>query len=145
MTMRSDAEIRKQVETRLRRWGLLFLDGGLGVLVVFFLYQFSKEHSFGEPLASWLTLFVLGWFVLGLLHTAYVLYVEVREWLVSRAINREREFYALQNAYEKHKRDDSASRNTDAAHPLTSEDGELIDFPYHEAEESDYAQRSRNS
>ena len=135
--MRSEYQIRREVETRLRRRGLLLLDGGLGVLVIFFLYQYTRDRSFGEPLATLIVLFILGWFMLGILHTAYVLYVEAREWLVQRAITREREFYVLKESYEKRKRDQAL--------PRPSDDGELIDFPDGEAEERNYAQRRRNS
>ncbi|MBI1256329.1 MAG: hypothetical protein GC204_02555 [Chloroflexi bacterium] len=143
--MRSEQEIRREVEGRLKRRGLLLLDGGLGALVVFFLYQFSRYRSFGDPWAGLILLFIFGWFAFGILHTAYVLYVEAREWLVQRAITREREFYALKMAYEKRKRDDSFSLNEYGSRPRISEDGELISFPEDEIEEGDYAQRRRNS
>ena len=56
---------------------------------------------------------------------------------VRSAIERERQFYLLQDAYEKRKRDEAL--------PRLSEDGELIDFPEERAEERDYARRSPNS
>ena len=145
--MRSEDEIRREVEGRLRRRGLLIVDGGLWLLVGFGLFEYTQYRSvpFSEPWPTVLIFFMLFWGALLGLHTLAVLYIEVREWMVRRAIEREREFYALQNAYEKRKRDDSASRSMDEAPPRIAEDGELITFPYDEIEENDYAQRRRNS
>ena len=145
--MRSDWEIRREVEMRLRRRGLLILDGGLWLLVGFGLFEFTQYRSlpFSEPWPTLIIVFMLIWLVLVGLHGAGVAYVEVREWMVKRAIEREREFYVLQNAYEKRKHNEPSSRSVDEARRLAADDGELITFPYHEAEDNQYAQRSRNS
>lgn len=126
---RSEAEIRNDVTNRLKRRGLLLLNGGLGVLAVFLLYQFTRFRSFGEPWATLILLFMLGWFVLGILHTAAVVYVELREWLVRSAIERERQFYLLRDNYEKQKRAEIRDRDYDTARLSISDDGELIDYP----------------
>ena len=145
--MRSEGEIRREVEGRLKRRGLLIADGGLWLLVGFGLVEFTEYRSlrFSEPWPTVIILFMLFWGALLGLHTLAVLYIEVREWMVQRAIAREREFYALKMAYEKRKRDDSASRNIERSRPLIAEDGELISFPEYEIEDTEYAQRSRNS
>jgi len=143
--MRSEAEIRREVEGRLRRRGLLIADWGFWLLVGFAIVSYFRHQSFASDYDNVAALFVLFWTALLGLHTLAVLYIEAREWLVRRAIQREREFYVLQTTYEKRKRDDSASRNGEASRPLISEDGELIEFPEHHLEDDDYAQRSRNS
>jgi hypothetical protein len=117
-TMRSEQEIRREVETRLRRRGLLIVDSGLWLLVVFAIFSYSERYTFGSY-AEVVVLFMLFWGALLGLHTLAVLYIEVREWLVRRAIQREREFYVLKNTYEKQKRDDSASRCTKDHFPLS--------------------------
>lgn len=127
--MRSDGEIRREVETRLKRRGLLLLNGGLGVLAVFLLYQFTRFRSFGEPWATLILLFMLGWFVLGILHTAAVVYVELRERLVRSAVERERQFYLLRDNYEKQKRAEIRERDYEASDLRIADDGELVDYP----------------
>lgn len=129
MKFRSEAEIRSDVERRLKRRGLLLLNAGLGVLAVFLLYQFTRFRSFGEPWATLILLFMLGWFVLGILHTAAVLYIELRERLVRSAIERERQFYLLRDNYEKQKRAEIRERDFDTSRLGISDDGELIDYP----------------
>jgi hypothetical protein len=131
--MRSDIEIRREVETRLRRRGLLVLNGGLGALVVLFLYQYTTYRSLGEPLATLVILFMLGWFFLGVIHATAVLYIEMRDRLVRSAIERERQFYLLRDHYEKQKR----SRE-DAARLRRLDDGELVDYPDERKVKVDY-------
>ena len=126
---RTEAKIRSEVPNRLKRRGLLLLNGGLGVLAVFLLYQFTRFSSFGEPWSTLILLFMLGWFVLGILHTAAVAYVELRERLVRSALERERQFYLLRDNYEKQKRAEIRERDLDASYLRIADDGELIDYP----------------
>lgn len=119
--MRSEAEIRRQVETRLKRRGLLFLDGGLWLAVVFILSKIMPYSSFGTTLNSLLAVFMFLWTGIIGLHFLRTVYVELREWLVRRAIERERQFFQMRDAHEKRKRDDAL--------PRLSDDGELFDFP----------------
>lgn len=125
--MRSEAEIRKQVEDHLKRRLLLVLDGGLWLAAVFFLWRYSITSSLGsfEGLAI---LFMLGWTGIVGLHTLRTIYVELREYLVKRAIERERRTYVTFSD------DETMKRKHDDAIPRLSDDGELIDFEFADAE-----------
>lgn len=127
--MRSEAEIRKQVETRLRRWSLLALNGILWIGVAKLLFVYSQTHSFYGSQSDIIALVMLGWVALVGLHTLRTIYVELREYLVRRAIRQEHERYA-----DKPKRDET--RLTD--------DGELVDFAslYDDDEQIQYKPRS---
>lgn len=138
--MRSEVDIRREVEAHLRRRGLFLLDGGLWAAAVVFLWQFTRYSGFGTTLSGLIVLFMLGWTAALGLHFLRTVYVEVREWLVRRAIQREREFYVLQDAYEKRKRDFTPARlenrsdarlgnSRDFTDARLENDGELIDFP----------------
>ncbi len=141
--MRSEGEIRREVEGRLRRWGLLALNLILWAGAAKLLYGFAQYSSFGR-FDGLIVLAMVAWAALVGLHALRTFYVEGREWLVRREITREREFYVLQNAYEKRKRDDSASLPDDPRFSLPAEDGEypvvrfrqepedgvLVDFPF---------------
>ncbi len=118
--MRTEAEIRGAVEARLRRWGLLALNGILWVGAAKLIYGYSQYGNFGQ-FAGAVILFMIVWAALFGLHALRVFYVELRERLVRRAVEREREFYQLQVAYEKRKHEEPL--------PRLSDDGELIDFP----------------
>lgn len=121
MLMRSDVEIRREVEARLRRRGWLMLDGGGWIAAVVLLALTMPNNSFGTSLVGLILVSMLAWTgVLGL-HVLRTLYVEVREWMVRRAIDQEYQMYRIREAVEKHKRDDAAAR--------LSSDGELVDFP----------------
>src|SRR5664279_3117144 len=100
----------------------------------------------GEPWDTLFVFFMLAWLGLVGLHTLRVLYVELREWLVRRAVERERQFYVLQDAYEKRKHGESFSRAADDTFPRSTDDGELIDFPVsqdqHEEVKAKYERRS---
>jgi hypothetical protein len=128
MTMRSEGEIRREVEGRLRRRGLLILDGGLWLVAGFAIYNYAQYGKFGIY-GNIIVAFILVWTALVGLHTLAVLYIEVRERLVRQAIEREYQFYMMKNAYEKRKYDDSPSRNVDGSRRRIAEDGELIDLP----------------
>lgn len=119
--MRTEFEIRREVERRLRRRGLFVLNGGLWLMVVFILAQIVPYASFGTTLRGLLVLFMLGWTGVVGLHFLRTVYVELREWLVARAIERERAFYQMRDIYEKRKYDEIP--------PRLMNDGELIDFP----------------
>ncbi len=140
--MRSEAEIRKQIEDHLKRRGLWLVDAGLWALAVFSSLAFMRSHIVSTTINYLVPLFMLAWTgVLGL-HTLRTVYVELRDYLVRRAIDRERHYYVMEDEYApergKRKHDDSAPRLTD--------DGELVDFPADFSDEEDsYAQRSRNS
>jgi hypothetical protein len=69
---------------------------------------------------------IYGLTYLGVLHTAYVLYVELRERLIRSAIERERQFYLLRDNYEKQKRSEAPDDNSRLR---LTDDGELIDYP----------------
>ena len=127
--MRSEAEIRKQVETRLHRWGLLALNLILWVGAAKLLYGFSQYSSFGR-FDGLIVLMMVGWAVLVGLHALRTFYVEGREWLVKRAIEREKQFYLRQNAYIKRKRDESASLPDESRLSLPDEDGKYSGVPF---------------
>jgi hypothetical protein len=63
-----------------------------------------------------------------------VFYVELREYLVRRAIERARHLSRDEGAYEKRKHDDALPRLE------LGEDGELVDFPMRE--DTNYERRS---
>jgi hypothetical protein len=135
--MRSEGEIRREVEERLRRWGLLALNGILWVGAAKLLYGFSRYSSFGR-FDGVVVLAMVLWAALVGLHALRTFYVEGKEWLVRRAIEREREFYRLQTGYEKRKRDESASLPDDSRFSLPAEDGEYTVLPFrHEAEDGE--------
>lgn len=120
--MRSEAEIRKQVENHLKRRGLLVLDGGLWLLAVFIEAEFLRFRGLSTTMTGLLTLLMIAW-TLGLgLHFVRTVYVELREILVRRAIERERGLYLAKDGYEKPKRLD------------VSNDGELVDWSIEDAE-----------
>ena len=125
--MRSEAEIRKAVETRLRRWGLLALNGILWVGALKLIFGYSQFNDFQGTLADVVAGMMVIWLALFGLHALRTFYVELREYLVRRAIERE---HRLHTDYEKPKRLE------------LGEDGELVEYLDHEDE---HAQRSRNS
>lgn len=119
--MRTESEIRKQVELRFRRWALLLLNGGAWIVIGAGLYLYSRYV--GVPV-GWLdsvVLVLMLWGGLVGLHLMRTVYVELREWLVRRAIERERAFYRMRDTYEKRKHSEAL--------PNLTEDGELIDYP----------------
>lgn len=119
--MRSEAEIRREIESRLRRRGLLLVNGAAWSVVVFILSQIFPSRSLGTTLTSLLVLWMVGWTMVLGLHFLRTIYVEMREWLVSRAIARERSAYDLRDsAYAKPKRREEAR---------LSDDGEFVDEP----------------
>jgi hypothetical protein len=118
--MRTEAEIRREVEVHLRRRGLLLVDAGLWIVAVFILWEIMPVSSFGTTLNSLLAIFMLGWTAVVGLHVLRTIYVELRELLARRAIEREHQMYLLRDAYEKRKHDEAVAHLTD--------DGELIDF-----------------
>jgi hypothetical protein len=127
--MRSEAEIRRQVETRLRRWGLLALNGILWIGAAKLLYGFAQYSSFGR-FDGLIVLLMVGWAVLLGLHALRTFYVEGRERLVQWAIKREHQVYGWQPLDEKPKRAESASRPAESRVSLQADDGELVDFPF---------------
>jgi hypothetical protein len=132
--MRSEAEIRKAVETRLKRWGLLLVNGGLWAAVVFVLSQIMPNAGISSGWRGFFSVLMLVWTpVLGL-HILSVLYVELREYLVRRAVGRERELYLMRENDDKRKRDRAVSRLE------LGEDGELVDFPM--SEDTNYERRN---
>lgn len=125
--MRSEAEIRREVETRLRRRGLLLLNGGLWTGAVLFLALLMPRGVYGS-LTGLIMIGMLAWTLALGLHAFRVVYVELRERLVNSAIERERQFYLLRENYEKQKRFEERDR-ADAAFVHLSDDGELVDAP----------------
>lgn len=135
--MRSDIEIRREVETRLRRRGLLLLNGALWAGAVLASYLYVERYSLANALSSYLFFFMLAWtFVLGL-HFLRLLYVELRERMVRSAIERERQFYLLRDHFEKQKRSETRKRE-DAASLRLLDDGELVDYPDERKVKVDY-------
>ncbi len=98
--MYREISIREQVEARLDRRLLFAADAGAWL---FYLWVF-KYTSFAhfEGMAVFLALIWMG--VLGL-HFLWTFYAELRDWLVQRAVERERRYAFAQDAiYEKPKR-----------------------------------------
>ena len=130
--MRSDAEIRRQVEGRLRRWALLVLNAILWVGAAKLFYGVSQYSSFGQFTGA-VALVMVVWAALVGLHALRTFYVEGREWLVRRAIAQEQQHYGLR---EKRKRDDSASLPDEMRFSLPAEDEEYSVVPFrHEADD----------
>ncbi|MBI1256328.1 MAG: hypothetical protein GC204_02550 [Chloroflexi bacterium] len=125
--MRSDAEIRRQVERRVRRWGLLALNAILWVGAAKLIYVISERYSFSGKAEDVGILFMVGWAALVGLHALRTFYVEGREWLVRRAIAQEHQRYGLP---EKRKRDDSASLPDETWFSLPADDGEYTVVPF---------------
>ncbi len=122
--MRSEAEIRKQVEARLRRRGLFALNAILWFASGMFLWLGRGVYYFITDYSNTLLNLMLLWtFVLGL-HFLYTVYVELRDWLVGRAVERERRYYVMSGDDEKPKRDAAVARLE------LTDDGELIDYEF---------------
>ena len=117
--MRSEAEIRKQVEARLRRWALVLLNVILFVGVIKGLALFTSVRTDGLSQTDLILLTL--WASLIGLHVLRTVYIEVREIAVRRAVVGESKQYQQHEHYEKRKHDDALLRLGD--------DGELIDFP----------------
>ena len=131
--MRSEAEIRSEVETRLRRRLMLFLHGALWVVGAAIVYRVTRFSSFGS-LTGMVMLLLLAWTGMLGLHVLRVGYVELRERLVRGAIERERQFYLLRDNYEKRKRSEERGRSEEHEREEStvvhlSDDGELVDAP----------------
>ncbi len=80
--MRSEAEIRKQVEARLKRWLFLIADGGLWFAAVFFYRSSGGFLNLGQFAGAGSLLLTL-WFVVVGLHTLWTFYATLRDWLVA--------------------------------------------------------------
>ncbi len=132
--MRSEAEIRKQVEARLKRWLFLIIDGGGWLSATFILWQTASYRSFGQ-FSGAVAIFMLLWLGVVGLHFLRTIYVELRDWLVHRAVERERRYYVMSSDAEKPKREADVTRLE------LTDDGELIEFDDLEAEDS-YVQRN---
>ncbi len=128
--MRSEVEIRRQVEARLHRWLFLLLHGGLWTAVGFGLYFYSRRVIVPSGWVDSAIMVMLLWAGLVGLHVLRTVYVELREYVVRRAVDRERQHYQARDIYEKPKRLEA------------SDDGELIELAAWRDED---AQRSRNS
>ena len=137
--MRSDAEIRNLVESRLRRWGLLVLNIILWVGAAKLVYGVTQTSSFGQFTGA-IVLIMVAWAALVGLHALRTFYVEGKERLVQWAIKREHQVYGWQPLDEKPKRDESASRPEESRYSLQADDGELVDFPF--SQEADVKAKS---
>src|SRR4051812_10909682 len=102
--MRSETEIRRQVEIRLRRWGLLALNGILWIGAAKLVYEFNQIHPLYDRVLNLIFFVMAGWLALVGLHALRTIYVEGREWLVKWAIAREHQVYGWQPLDEKPKR-----------------------------------------
>ena len=144
--MRSEAEIRRQVETRLRRWGLLALNGILWVGAAKLIYGYSQYGNFGQFTGA-VALFMVAWAALLGLHALRTFYVEGREWLVRRQLSGNASFMGCKkNAngmtrlrYRMISRfslpaDDGEYSVVPFRHE--ADDGALVDFPFSEEPEA---------
>ncbi len=129
--MRSDAEIRKQVEDRLKRRLLFVADGGLWLVTMIVLWQVSAYSSFGG-FSGVIALIMLAWLGIVGLHFLRTVYVELRDYLVNRAIERERRYYVTRDEYADDTYYEKRKRDSDAAIPRLelNDDGELVDFDF---------------
>ncbi len=145
--MRSEAEIRKQVEARLKRWLYLIADGGLWLTAVFLYWRGSGGGflNLGQFTGAG-SLFLTLWFVAVGLHMLWVLYATLRDWLVGRAVEHERRYYVMSSTpddAEKPKRQAPAAHDTAVSRLELTNDGELIEFDDLDAEDS-YVPRNLN-
>lgn len=135
--MRSEAEIRKHIEDHLKRRGLWVVDAGLWLLAVF-VFRESMLGGYSTTVNYLATLFMLAWMAALGAHTLRTVYVELRDYLVNRALEREQHYYVMEDGRSKRKRNEARPRLA------IDDDGELVDFLAEDEEES-YAQRSRDS
>lgn len=121
--MRSEADIRREVEGRLRRRGLFVLNAVLWAGTAALLWITAAYVSFGgfAGLVIWL---MIAWAGVVGLHFLRTVYVELREWLVRRAINNERRTYVMRDEYDIEK-----PKRASVSRLEMTDDGELIDFP----------------
>lgn len=137
--MRSEAEIRSQVEKRFHRWVFLLLNGGAwaAISVGLYLYYRANRAPEGWIDSGWVssaTIIMLLWGIIVGLHFLRTVYVETREWLVGRAVDREIRDYTLREMHQKRKRDDAL--------PYLTDEREQVDFPSEEEAIGDaYAKR----
>ena len=142
--MRSEAEIRRQVETRLHRWGMLALNAILWIGAAKLIDAYIQYASFYGGARDGIVLVMVLWLSLIGLHALWVFYREIREGLVRWAIAREHQVYGWQPMDEKPKRRESASLPDESRLSLPVDDGEypgvpsrhepdtgtLVDFPF---------------
>src|ERR1700710_1879062 len=94
--MRSEVEIRRQVETRLHRWGLLTLNAILWGGAAKLIDAYVQYASFYGGARDGIVLVMVLWLNLIGLHALWVFYGEIRERLVRWAITREHQVYGWQ-------------------------------------------------
>jgi hypothetical protein len=130
--MRSEAEIRREIEGRLRRRAFLLLHGALWAIITFSLFIYARNWGIPPGMESmpvgWTTsaAFFMGlWACIVGLHAFWVIYVELRERLVWQAIERERRYYDLGDSYAKPKRREIPPRQSDDE----SIEDAFVDFP----------------
>ncbi len=92
--MRSEAEIRKQVEARLKRWLFLIIDGGAWLGAAFILWQTASYRSFGQ-FSGALALFMLLWLVRRRAALPADDLRRTARLLGARAVERERRYYVM--------------------------------------------------
>jgi hypothetical protein len=125
--MRSEAEIRREIESRLRRRGLLIVHGAIWAAVTTSLYLYARVQGVPVGWTNSAVFFMSLWaFIVGL-HAFYVIYVELRERLVRKAIERERKYYQMGDAYY------GKRKRFEALPPLEDDEDDsedaLVDFP----------------
>lgn len=130
MIMRSEAEIRRLVEMRLRRWGLLALNGVLWAGAAKLIYGYSQYRDLHGVAADVIIPLMLVWLIVFGLHALRTFYVEGREWLVKWAIRREHQVYGWQPIDEKPKRRESASLPDESRFSLPDEGAEYPGVPF---------------
>lgn len=126
--MRSEAEIRREVESRLKRRGLVLLHGALWVIITTSLYLYARVQNTPVGWSTSAVFFMGLWACLIGLHAFTVIYVELRERLVRKAIERERKHYQIGDTYY------GKRKRVDDPPLLLEDDGEiveddLVDFP----------------
>jgi hypothetical protein len=129
--MRSEAEIRREIEGRLRRRGLLLLHGALWAIITFSLYAYARYQGVPVGWGTSATFFMGLWALIVGLHAFWLIYAELRDRLVRQAVERERQLYLAGYFHEKRKRSAASPRLPDEDDSL---EDTLIDFPADEDE-----------
>ncbi len=141
--MRHEADIRREVEGRIRRRGLLLLHLLLWAVISLSLFLYSRIQWVPAGWIASAAMTMAIWLLIVGLHGFWVGYVEVRDRAVRSAIERERQFYLLRDHYEKSKRSEEHARSDERERVTAdsfrmTDDGELIDYPDKQRVKVDY-------
>ncbi len=127
-----EEEIRKRVTRRIQRRMLFVLDFGL-------FFAFGLVTS-GMYFGGFLSMMLMGWFMLTVVHAVYVVYAEWADRAVSRAVEQERNAYYRAVAETVLAEFGERKRKRGERIALT-DDGELDDSLESEFEEREYRKR----